>query len=210
MNILALSPHQKRLAPIFAVHGDDCIVCNDAVNVEFVKEARVDRIIVYGYHHPVNREVAQLYADKITEMHISYLPWNRGADPNFWSFFDATPKGVTLCRLDAGGDRIDVYAQRAVEFSASETLATSYERLHSEVEDLLREAWPALRAGALLPRHHVAAGRAHRAHDKDLFFSMLSRGWNTPVLAVEAMGRRFRGSLPATRVMLGHSGGARR
>lgn len=44
-------------------------------------------------------------------LHISYLPWNKGADPNFWSCIDGTPAGVTLHHIDAGVDTGDIIAQ---------------------------------------------------------------------------------------------------
>ena len=51
----------------------------------------------------------------IVNLHISYLPWNRGAHPNFWSFFDATPTGVSIHLIDKGIDTGPIIVQKKVK-----------------------------------------------------------------------------------------------
>ena len=36
----------------------------------------------------------------IVNLHISYLPFNRGSHPNYWSFVENTPKGVSIHEID--------------------------------------------------------------------------------------------------------------
>ena len=62
-------------------------------------------------------------------IHISMLPWNCGADPNFWSWFYATPKGVSIHCIDSGIDTGGLLTQAEIMFPAGETLRTSYDRL---------------------------------------------------------------------------------
>ena len=45
-----------------------------------------DFIVSYGYRHILSKNILDLLPNKIINLHISYLPYNRGADPNFWSF----------------------------------------------------------------------------------------------------------------------------
>ena len=48
-------------------------------------------------------------------LHISYLPWNRGADPNLWSAV-GMPKGVTIHYINDGFDTGDILFQKAILF----------------------------------------------------------------------------------------------
>jgi methionyl-tRNA formyltransferase len=48
--------------------------------------------------------------------HISYLPWNRGANPNFWSHAEGTPKGTSLHRIDRGIDTGTLISREPVRF----------------------------------------------------------------------------------------------
>ena len=73
-------------------------------------------------------------------MHISYLPWNRGAHPNFWAFYDNTPSGVSIHLIDSGIDTGPIVYQRAVEFAKDETsFSRTHHRLIVELEALFIE-----------------------------------------------------------------------
>ena len=45
-----------------------------------------DLIISFGYKKIIKKKVIKLTKRPIINLHISYLPFNRGTYPNFWSF----------------------------------------------------------------------------------------------------------------------------
>ena len=96
-------------------------------------------IICYGFSYLIDREVINRFNGKIINLHISYLPWNRGSDPNFWSILDAAPKGVSIHLINEGVDKGLLLAQRKVGFCQDDTLRTSYERLKQAIEELFME-----------------------------------------------------------------------
>ena len=65
-----------------------------------------DLIVLYGYREIVNNFFIKKYYNKLVNLHISYLPYNRGAHPNYWSWVNKTPHGITIHRViskvDAG------------------------------------------------------------------------------------------------------------
>ena len=149
-----------------------------------------DFLVSYGYRHILRPDVLARFDERAVNLHISYLPWNRGADPNLWSFLDDTPKGVTIHYLDAGVDTGDVIVQRHVEPSPDDTLATSYSRLTEAIEALFREWWPRIRDGRCPRTPQGGPGTAHRAADKQRFAHLLTGGWDTPVAAVRGAAQR--------------------
>jgi len=52
-----------------------------------------DLIISYGYRHIISKHVIATAKRPIINLHIAYLPYNRGAHPSFWAFYDRTPSG---------------------------------------------------------------------------------------------------------------------
>ena len=59
-----------------------------------------DFIVSYGYRYIIKKNIIDYFHKRIINLHISYLPYNRGADPNLWSILEDTPSGVTIHYID--------------------------------------------------------------------------------------------------------------
>jgi methionyl-tRNA formyltransferase len=192
VKILLLSPNPQGLFPTFARHSDEVTVLNERLDDAFLTASSFDLIVSYGYRYILRGLILEKYRDKIVNLHISYLPWNAGADPNFWSFFEGSPKGVTIHLIDAGVDTGDIIAQRLVDFSEEETLQTTYKKLQAAIEALFSEIWPALRIGKASRTKQTGAGSRHLVRDKASHMLNLPLGWDTPVSDVERLGEKHR------------------
>ncbi|MBQ3033656.1 MAG: hypothetical protein IJD28_04690 [Deferribacterales bacterium] len=95
MNILLLGNKGLLLKEIIENLGHTCRLEEGKLQEPITE----DFIISFGYHYMVHKDIVKKFENKIINMHISYLPWNRGADPNLWSILENTPKGVTIHRL---------------------------------------------------------------------------------------------------------------
>ena len=103
---------------------------------------------------------------KIINLHISCLPYNRGSAPNFFSFYENTPKGVTIHQMSAGLDTGDILLQKEIELNPEEeTFVTAYDKLLAEIKILLKENWEALRAGIIKPAKQSGEGTYHTVKD---------------------------------------------
>ena len=126
-------------------------------------------------------------------LHISILPWNKGADPNFWSWFDETPKGVSAHLITDDIDAGPVIGR--VEFPtmrSTETLSSSYRLLKELATSLFHLEWERWRVGDLFTLPVLGFGSYHRTTDKTKWMQKLPLGWNTPCHEVEKMGREHR------------------
>lgn len=137
-----------------------------------------DWIVSYGYRYKVPHHVLDCVYGMggfAVNIHIGYLPWNRGADPNLWSWVESTPKGVTVHWMTEAIDQGPVITQELVEMGNNETLATSYEKLTLAADTLFRKTWPYLMNG----RFVRPQGSFHMADDKKRI--VLPESWDTPV-----------------------------
>ena len=100
-----------------------------------------DIIISYGYRNIIDKEVVDHFYGRILNLHVSFLPWNKGVFPNIWSIIDDTPKGVTIHMVDEGIDTGDIIFQRIVALSGDDTLSSSYWKLRESVENLFIDNW---------------------------------------------------------------------
>lgn len=184
MRVLFLGPEgSPTLAHLIEI-GEDVDFTADPIDPGVVQRARPQFLVSHGYRHIIKPDVLALVPDRAINLHIAYLPWNRGADPNLWSWLDDTPKGVTIHYIDESVDTGDIIAQREVAFEHGETLASSYSRLQAEMLRLFVEQWPRIRRGECERRPQRGAGSAHRVRDRDRVEHLLVAGWET---AVEAL-----------------------
>lgn len=186
MKILFLSPYQSSLRTYLESFGDRVWQSKDAIDRDYVVRQGTDILVSYGYRHIIGGDVLDRLDGRAVNLHVSYLPWNRGVHPNLWSFIEDTPKGVTIHFIDSGIDTGDIVAQREVSFTGFGTLATSYEHLREEVEALFREVWPAIRDGTAHHRKQQGPGSYHGKKDLDRVAQLLTDGWNTPLASLSS------------------------
>lgn len=144
---------------------------------------RHDFIVSFGYRHILSQRVLDKFPDKAINLHISMLPWNRGSSPNLWSWIENTPKGVTIHYMTAGLDKGDIIAQREVPMG-DETLASSYNKLKSEIEKLFMETWPLIEAKKNYRVMQTGIGSYHCLKDQEPFNKFLENGYEIPVTEV--------------------------
>lgn len=99
-------------------------------------------IISYNYQYIISEKIIEFMRGNIINLHISYLPYNRGSSPNIWSFIDDTPKGVTIHKIAKGLDTGDTICQKEIHFDEQkETLSSTYRRLNEEIVELFKSRW---------------------------------------------------------------------
>lgn len=148
-----------------------CTVAHSAAAVSATELERYDLVLSYGYRQILKPDILAALTQPIVNLHISLLPFNRGASPNFWSFYDNTPSGVTIHHIDAGTYTGPILFQRLMLWSAPKltahssaehwtryaqtdgaavghlTFARTYQALRTQIEELL-----AAKLGIILQR----------------------------------------------------------
>lgn len=102
-------------------------------------------LISFGHPDVLNADILRRYEGRAINLHISALPWNRGAHPNYWAWTEGTPHGVTLHWMTEKLDSGPIIAQRRLTFGPGFKLNTSWMRLQMEAIALFMEYWPELR-----------------------------------------------------------------
>ena len=189
MKVIVLGPRRPDIISYLQSFGDEVISVEKKISSEDPMLMKVDFLISYGYRFILEQELLDLFPQKAINLHISLLPWNKGADPNLWSFLDNTPKGVTIHLLDRGVDTGDILAQQIVEMDAEDTLRSSYDKLLKSIEALFHLTWPKIRKGDIIPIPQLGGGSYHKRTDKAAYELLLIDGWETPVSALIGMTR---------------------
>jgi methionyl-tRNA formyltransferase len=98
--------------------------------------------------------------------HPSLLPWNRGADPAYWTLKDWTPAGVTLHAMVPAVDAGPILAQWTIPTLPGESEQQLYWRSEDAALGLLLEAWPAAVLKVWPGTPQPPGGSSHRKADR--------------------------------------------
>ena len=181
MKILYLGPDRPRLMNHLESLNDSVIRLETPVNTATAEVLWADWLISYGYRHIIRKSVLDAFQRRAINLHISYLPYNRGSDPNLWSFLEDTPKGVSIHYLAPEVDAGEVIIQRLVRMSIEDTLKTSYDKLNAAMEGLFLEHWSRIRVGSCNSFPQPKGGTVHKLIEKAAYEHLLTQGWDTPV-----------------------------
>ena len=141
---------------------DQVIIESNNISVLDFKYHNPDLVICYSYQYILKAEILQLVSRPIINLHISYLPFNRGANPNLWSFLDDTKKGVTIHEIDTGIDTGPILLQKEIHFPGrSTTLRETYGILQNEIQKLFKKNWNDIKNGKITAYSHEEKGSYH-------------------------------------------------
>jgi methionyl-tRNA formyltransferase len=111
------------------IHSDNAI-CFD----------RFHLAISFGYRHIVSKETILSLNCPIINLHMSFLPYNKGAHPIFWAFYDKNECGITIHELDEGIDTGPIIFQKKVKIDEQlYTFVRAHKRLKLEIEEMFIE-----------------------------------------------------------------------
>lgn len=136
------------------------------LTLDIIKELDPSFVVSFNYKYIVPADVLDYMKGRIINLHTSYLPYNKGAAPNFFSFYENTPKGVTIHEMAAGLDEGAILLQKEVPMAAeSETFSTSYDKLMAAMTELFFDNWTSLKTGETKAAIQAGEGTYHTSKE---------------------------------------------
>lgn len=151
MNCLFLGYNSKETKIINFLKQKNLSVRNIKKILSFKDIKNSDIIISFGYRKIIKREILKRLKRPIINLHMSYLPFNRGSHPNYWSFVNRTKKGVTIHEIDTGIDTGNILYQKEIKFNLKKntrmTFRSTYRVLFKELENLFIKNYKEILSG---------------------------------------------------------------
>ncbi len=156
------------------------------VTLEMIQQLEPSFIVSFNYRHLIGKDILDAMPGRVINLHTSYLPYNRGSSPNFFSFMDNTPKGVTIHlmaeKLDAG----DILCQKELFFDENkESFASTYDALLTEIKALFKENWESIKTGKITPKKQEGEGTCHRMKELEEIRSAHPFSWSDTIAEVK-------------------------
>ena len=183
MKILFLGPECLRIEFFLKNLGHTVVRVQEKISLSMVKKENFDFGLSYRYIHLIKTDLIKWFQGRLINMHISYLPWNKGADPNIWSFLTKTPSGASIHIVDEKLDTGDLLLrQQVVHDLESSTLKSSYNLLIEIIEQLFIDNAQELLSFSIKPTKQELGGSFHTTVETDKYSKYWAKlGWDTPV-----------------------------
>ena len=183
MKVLILSPYPDGLLAAFEDFSDEVEVTSSKIDYQYCIQNKFNFLVSYGYRHILKQEVLDLFPCAAINLHVSLLPFCRGAHPVLWSIMDCRPLGVTIHMLDQGLDTGNILFQYATpsKLLQSDSFATVYKHLRAAIESLFVQNWKYLRAVECSGWKQQGVPTLHYSRELDQCLQFMPQGWDTPI-----------------------------
>lgn len=143
MKCLFLGYDKKKTRLITLLERKGILVKNIKRDLKKNDLNKYDLYISFGYRKIIPKKYLKILRKPIINLHLSYLPYNKGSHPNYWSFVENTPSGVTIHEITRGVDQGPILFQKKIYFDHKKnknlTFKSSYQLLFQEIENLFEK-----------------------------------------------------------------------
>lgn len=138
----------------------------------------LDLIVSHGYRYRIPENIISQSRAPMINLHIGYLPFNQGAQPGFWCFYDGTPVGVAVHEMTAEIDGGPLVARCLVDIDPwCTTFKQAYGLLQDAVVSLFWEVIDDYLMGRRTAIQQVGKGTHHFSSQLPSEFS----GWDVTI-----------------------------
>ena len=116
-------------------------------HLDRIKKLDLDLILCIMWGFILQPELIRIPKKGCINLHLAYLPYNRGKNPNVWPIIEGTPAGVTLHYIDEKIDTGNIISRSEVEVESIDTGKTLYNKLIDESINLFKKTWPDIKKG---------------------------------------------------------------
>ena len=177
--------HKEELIDFIQYYGDQVIVHFDKFDIDFVKNKKIDFIVSDRYQYIVSAEIIRFIEGNAINTHPSLLPLQRGYQPNFFSIYNNTKKGVTIHYMDEGLDTGDILVQQELFFNEDDTLRTSHYICRKAIVYLLCSNWYKIKNGIIKSTPQDKGGSINYKSEFERIFYRFKEGWDTKIKCVK-------------------------
>lgn len=181
MKILFLGYTSKKTKIINFLRKENNVIEHRQKKLTLKIVKKYDLIISFGYKKIINKNILSSLKRPAINLHISYLPYNKGAHPNFWSFVEKTPKGVSIHEISKKIDDGKIIIRKKINFRLTKkiTFVETYKKLIIEIEQLFIKHSKRIILGSYKSKKVTKIGTFHKK--KDLPKNLSS--WNVEILS---------------------------
>jgi methionyl-tRNA formyltransferase len=113
--------------------------------LDLAHQLEPDLIVSAGFRHIVPESVLEIPDLGAINLHLSYLPYNKGMNPNVWSIVENAPAGVTMHYMTPGLDEGPIIDRTDVPLYVHDDGKSLYDRLVATQAEQFKRVWESIR-----------------------------------------------------------------
>lgn len=131
-----------------------------------IKELEPDFLVSAGFDYIIPPEILKIPNFGAINLHPSYLPHNRGVNPDVWSILKERPAGVSIHHMTPTVDAGDIIAREEVEVDPSDTARSLRKRLDARIVELFESSWEDIYEGNIRTKQQdYESGNTNTSND---------------------------------------------
>ena len=106
-----------------------------------LKKMQLDFILSVSWPYILKEKLFNIPKYGSLNFHLSFLPFNKGKNPNVWPIIDNSPAGVTIHSINNKIDDGEIVFQKRVDLEPIDTAKTLFKKLNFEMIKLFEKNW---------------------------------------------------------------------
>ena len=106
-----------------------------------LKKMKLDYLLSVSWPYILKEKLFNIPKYGSLNFHLSFLPFNRGKNPNVWPIIDNSPAGVTIHFINNKIDDGEIVFQKKVNLESIDTAKTLFKKSNVEMIKLFEKNW---------------------------------------------------------------------
>ena len=187
MKCLFLGYGSKETSLIRFLKKKNISVKNIKRELKFKEAKKADIIISFGYRRIIKQSIIKAVNRPIINLHMSYLPYNRGAHPSFWSIIDDNPIGITIHEIDKGVDTGKIIFRKKFNINFKRKKFSTFKKIYNflfkELEKLFKKNSYSIISNNYSTLRQTKKTKVHRKHD----LPTIMKSWNQNIIIIKKL-----------------------
>ena len=119
-------------------------------NLKKIKKLKPDYILTMMCCGILNSKIIKTAKIGCINLHLAYLPYCRGRNPNVWSIIQKKPAGITIHWIDENIDTGPIIAQKKIEVKSIDTGRSIYNKCEKNASKLFKKVWSKIKLNKIV------------------------------------------------------------
>ena len=141
------------------------------INNDFLKKFKllnIDLMLSVYWPYILKENFFLIPKNGTINFHLSFLPFNRGKNPNVWPIIEGTPAGVSIHRMNKKIDQGEIICQSFVKVEIIDDAESVFRKLVKQINKLFISNWENIKNNKInLIKQNLKSGSTHNSKDFD-------------------------------------------